>query len=148
MPRAGQHEPQRRARRRALQALYQWQLTSLPPADIIGQFLEEQDFDGVDQGLFEALVSGVAGADEELAVRLQPMLDRPWKQLDVMEKVVLAMGAFELLHHEQTPARVILDEAIDLARRFGAEQGHRFVNGVLDRAAREWRAVELSPGGA
>lgn len=143
MTRAGQHEPQRRARRRALQALYQWHLTGLPPADIIAQFLEEQDFEGVDQDLFEALVAGVAEANEALADRLQPMVDRPWAQLDVMEKVVLGMGAFELLQYEHTPARVILDEAIDLARRFGAEQGHRFVNGVLDRAAREWRAEEL-----
>ncbi|NND44540.1 MAG: transcription antitermination factor NusB [Xanthomonadales bacterium] len=138
-------EPQRRARRRALQALYQWRLTSHAPADILVQFREEQDFEGVDEALFEALVTRVADQQEDLAERLQAFVDRPWEQLDLIEQIVLGIGAYELLHCEGTPARVILDEAVDLARRFGAEQGHRFVNGVLDKASRAWRPGEHEP---
>lgn len=140
----GQFEPRRRARRRAVQALYQWQLTRQDAESIIGQFLEEQDFKAVDLDLFRALVKGVMGANETLERHLQQFLDRPFEKLDVTEAVILRMAAFELLNHPDVPFQVVLDEAIDLARRFGAEQGYSFVNAVLDRAAREWRAGEFS----
>lgn len=140
---SGRFEPRRRARRRALQALYQWQLTGHVEQDIIEQFLEEQDFSNVDTQLFRGLVKGVVNTHQKLEDELQPFLDRPSGQLDVIEKVILCMGAFELLNHPEVPYRVVLDEAIDLARRFGAEQGHSFVNAVLDKAARIWRQQEL-----
>jgi transcription antitermination protein NusB len=135
----GRHEPQKRARRRALQALYQWHLTGHEAGEIVAQFKNEQDFTSVDVALFEALVFGIAERQAELEAELQPYCDRPWALLDVIEKVVLSIGAFELRGFAETPAPVIIDEAVDLARRFGAEQGHAFVNGVLDRAARAWR---------
>lgn len=136
-------EPRKRARRRALQALYQWQMTGQAPDDIIGQFLEEQDFEGVDSGLFTALVRGVAGSSQSLDRDLGPFIDRPVEHLDVMESVILRMALFEMLNHPEVPCRVILDQAIDLSHRFGAEQGHSFVNGVLDKAARKYRTPEL-----
>ena len=142
MKASGQFEPRRRARRRALQALYQWQLTGQDEQDIIAQFLEEQDFSKVDTGLFRTLVKGVVNTHQKLDDDLQPFLDRPSAQLDVIEKVILRIGAFELLYKPEVPYRVVLDEAIDLARRFGAEQGHSFVNAVLDQAARNWRKPE------
>ena len=132
-----QYEPQRRARRRALQALYQWKITGQQAAEIIEQFFEEQDFSGVDEDLFRMLVEGVIESSEVLDQVLEPFIDRPAGQLDLMEAVILKMASFELMHSRQVPMRVVLDEAIELARRFGAEQGHGFVNAVLDKAAPE-----------
>ena len=139
----GKFEPRRRARRRALQALYQWQLTDQDEQDIIAQFLEEQDFSNVDTELFRSLVKGVVSTHQKLDDDLRPFLDRPPGQLDVIEKVILRIGAFELLNHPEVPYRVVLDEAIDLAGRFGADQGYSFVNAVLDKAARNWRKSEV-----
>jgi N utilization substance protein B len=144
MKRRGQHEPKRRARRRALQALYQWQMTGLEANDIIDQFLEEQDFSGVDVELFSKLVREVIELHKSLDEALQPYLDRPASQLDIMETVVLRIAAYDLLNSPDIPVQVVLDEAIELARRFGAEQGHSFVNAVLDKAARDWRKAELA----
>ncbi len=139
---SGQFEPRRRARRRALQALYQWHLTGQDEQGIIEQFLEEQDFSNVDTELFRALVKGVINTHQKLDDDLQPFLDRPSRHLDVIEKVILQIGAFELRNHPEVPYRVVLDEAIGLARRFGAEQGHSFVNAGLDKAACNWRKSE------
>ena len=91
---------------------------------------------------FEKLLRGVERLGEELDGELQPMLDRPVSQLDQMEKVVLRIGAFELLHCPELPFRVVIDECVDLANRFGSEQGHAYVNAVLDKAARQWRVHE------
>jgi len=139
-------EPRRRARRRALQALYQWQLNDDSAASIIEQFLEEQNFDDVDIDYFQALVRDVIGQGKELDSRLSPHIERLDSSLDQMERVILRIGAVELLKHPEIPYRVVIDEAVELAHRFGAEQGHTFVNGVLDRLAREARAPEY--GGA
>ena len=135
-------EPRRRARRRALQALYQWQLNDDSAAAIIGQFIEEQNFDGVDQHYFETLVREVVNRRDELDQAVAPYLKRVEANLDQMERVVLRLGANELIHHLEIPYRVIIDEAIELSHRFGAEQAHTFVNGVLDRLAGEVRQVE------
>lgn len=130
-----------------MQALYQWRITAQDAAEIIGQFREEQDFADVDGALFESLVTGVIATHSELDEKLLTYLDRPASQLDIVEQAILRIAAFELLRRTEVPARVVLDEAIDLARRFGAEQGHSFINGVLDQAARHWRAAELDPAG-
>lgn len=140
---AGQFEDRRRARRRALQALYQWELNRSDVEEILAQFLEEQDFGNVDLMLFKSLVRGVIKDCEELDVALQTFVDRPTRQLDVMERAILRMGAFELQNSPEVPFAVILDECIDLAKRFGAEQGHSFINGVLDKAAADWRKQEF-----
>jgi transcription antitermination protein NusB len=137
-----QFEPRRRARRRALQALYQWQLNDDTAQSIIEQFLEEQNFEGVDEDYFETLVREVVEHREELDQALAPHVARVDASLDQMERVILRLGACELLHHIETPYRVILDEAVELAHRFGAEQAHTFVNGVLDRLAADCRKLE------
>lgn len=142
----GHYEPRRRARRRALQAIYQWQMTGQEPAEILRQFMEIQDMKGVDVEHFERLLLGVGGKGEALDEALRPFLDRPVDQLEVMERVVLRIGAFELLHCPEQPYRVVLDECVDLAHRFGSEQGHAYVNAVLDKAVREWRTVETQGG--
>jgi N utilization substance protein B len=135
-------EPRSRARRRALQALYQWQMTGQTAAEIIRQFLEVQNMQGVDVEWFETLVNGVTNHHAELDEALGHYLDRSLDQLDEMEKAVLRIGAFELLKRPEQPYRVVLDECIDLAHRFGSTQGHAYVNAVLDKAGPEWRPHE------
>ena len=141
---SGRHELRQRARRRALQALYQWQITRQEAGEILRQFRQTQDFSQVDGNFFESLLRGVISEQAELDKSLQPFLDRPMGQVDIMEQAVLRIGAWELLHCPEVPFRVVLNEAIDLSHRFGAEQGHAFVNGVLDKAARVWRPGEVS----
>ncbi|MDT8408266.1 MAG: transcription antitermination factor NusB [Wenzhouxiangellaceae bacterium] len=140
-------EPRRRARRRALQALYQWQLNDDSAAHIIEQFLEEQSFEGVDSAYFQQLVCEVMAQGDVLDEKLKPHIERLETSLDQMERVILRIGAAELLNHPEIPYRVVLDEAVELAHRFGAEQGHSFVNGVLDRLAREVRTAEAALAG-
>lgn len=132
-------EFRRRARRRALQALYQWHLTGLEVGEILAQFREEQDFSNVDTELFATLVRKVSKDQGEIDEKITPFLDRPVKQLDVIEHVILSIGAYELLNSIEVPHQVVIDEAVNLAKMFGAEQGHSFINGVLDKAAKQWR---------
>jgi len=140
-------EFRRRARRRALQAVYQWQMTGQEATDILRQFRDAQDFSQVDVEFFEQLLRGVASGADELDAVLQPFLDRPIAEVDVMERVVLRLGTWELMHCPEVPYRVVLDEAVDLAHRFGSEQGHSYVNAVLDKAAQQLRAVEVGMPG-
>ena len=119
-------------------------MTGQDPLDIQRQFLEIQDMTGVDVEHFERLLRGVAENSASLDEALQPFLDRSVGQLDEMERVALRIGAFELIHCPELPYRVVLDECIDLAHRFGSEQGHAYVNAVLDRAVREWREHEIA----
>ncbi len=139
-------ENRRRARRRALQAIYQWQMTGQEANDIVSQFLDVQDMSGVDKVYFEKLLRGVSLQATELDDELRPFLDRPLDQLDVMERAVLRIGTFEMLRCPELPFRVVVDECVDLAHRFGSGQGHAYVNAVLDRAAREWRPDEAGGG--
>ena len=132
-------ESRRRARRRALQALYQWQLTGQEASQILTQFHEEQDFSNVDDELFTRLVTKIIAGQNEIDEKIIPFLDRPLNQLDVIEHVILSIGAYELLHTIEVPHQVVIDEAVNLAKQFGAEQGHSFINGVLDKAAQQWR---------
>ena len=139
-------ESRRRARRRALQALYQWRLTGQDVGEILVQFREEQDFSNVDTELFATLVRKVSKNQSDLDEKIEPFLDRPLSQLDVIEHVILSIGGYELLHSIEVPHQVVIDEAINLAKQFGAEQGHSFINGVLDKACKQWRdPASLSP---
>lgn len=132
-------ESRRRARRRALQALYQWHLTGQDASQILLQFHEEQDFSNVDNQLFTTLVTKVSAGQDGIDEKIEPFLDRPLAQLDVIEHVILSIAAYELLSGYEVPHQVIIDEAVNLAKQFGAEQGHSFINGVLDKAATQWR---------
>lgn len=136
-----------RARRAALQAVYQWQLTASPPHTITGEFNEEKRLDKLDRELFDRLIRGVVNQVEDLDALLKPHLDRALTEIDPVERAVLRLGAFELSQSLEVPWRVVVNEAVELARAFGAEQGHRYVNAVLDRLARQVRAAEMSPRG-
>ncbi|MCC7412240.1 MAG: transcription antitermination factor NusB [Gammaproteobacteria bacterium] len=133
-----------RARRCAVQALYQWQLADQEPADIRREFLSDREMQGVDPAYFERLVVDIPRYADALVGRLGAVVDRPWRQIDPVERAVLLVGAYELAHCPEIPWRVVLNEGVELAKMFGAEQGHRFVNAALDRLAHELREAEVA----
>ncbi|MFC0676936.1 transcription antitermination factor NusB [Lysobacter korlensis] len=135
-----------RARRRALQAVYAWQLSGSRVNDVIAQFAHEQAHEVADLEYFEDLVRGVDTNHEVLDEALVPFLDRDIEQVDPVERAALRIAAYELRMRADVPYRVVINEAIESVKRFGAEHGHTYVNGVLDRAAAEWRAVEVKAG--
>ena len=132
-----------RARRRALQAVYAWQLSQSPVEKVIENFRAEQDMDVADLEYFEALVRGVAEHAGPIDAVLARYIDRDVAQVDPIERAVLRIAGYELAYRLDVPYRVVINEAIETTKRFGAEQGHTYVNGVLDRAAAEWRAAEI-----
>jgi len=143
-PRADGIDPhaRSRARRRALQAIYAWQLSHTAIAKVIEQFQTEQDMEVADQEYFEDLVRGVEANLGTLDEALSRFLDRDIAQVDPIERAVLRIATYELLHRIDVPYRVVINEAIETTKRFGSEHGHTFVNGVLDHAAAQWRAAE------
>lgn len=131
-----------RARRRATQAIYAWQVGGNTMAHVIDEFRHEQDMEIADITYFEDLLRGVEQHCAELDRSLTEFLDRDIAQIDPIERAVLRIAAYELQHRPDVPYRVVINEAIEVTKRFGAEQGHTYVNGVLDKAAREWRKAE------
>ena len=132
-----------RARRRALQAVYAWQMSGSRVNDVIAQFAHEQAKEIADLEYFEDLVRGVDKHHNDLDEALAPFLDRDVEQVDPIERAVLRIAAYELRLRPDVPYRVVINEAIETAKRFGAEHGHTYVNGVLDHAAAAWRATEV-----
>ena len=130
------------ARKLALQALYRWQLNAAPWQDLVHEFDEAEDMPRADAGYFRMLVEGVWRAHEELEARLATYADREPRLLDPIERAVLLIALYELTTLPDVPYRVAINEAVTLAKRFGATDGHKFVNAVLDRAARELRPAE------
>lgn len=161
--------PRSEARRYALLALYQWQLSAQDPAEVVRHFLDDpawaaavaEDLLGepVDADadtltpvrynpqLFSELVRGAAEHADAIDDALRPYLDRSVTSLDPVERNILRIGAFELLHSPQLPVGVIINEAVNLAKEFGATEGHRYVNGVLDKLARQARSQAPAAGG-
>jgi N utilization substance protein B len=131
-----------RARRGAVQALYQWQVGGSSSADIRTEFRERDGMQNVDWSYFDALVDGVIRDVDTLDALLTPRLDRAVASLDPVERAILRLAALELRDHPEVPFRVVINESIELARTFGAEQSHRYVNGVLDALARDVRPGE------
>ncbi len=131
-----------RARRRAVQAIYAWQISGGNAESLLAQFAHEQAHEVADLAYFENLLRGVLDHRRELDEALVPFLDRPVEEVDAIERAVLRVAAYELRHRMDVPYRVVINEAIETAKRFGSEHGHTYVNGVLDRAAVEWRKVE------
>jgi N utilization substance protein B len=131
-----------RARRRALQAIYAWQMSGQGIAQVIEQFRSEQDMEIADLAYFEDLLRGVDGNLAKIDEELRRFVDRDIAQIDPIERGVLRLAAYELLFRVDVPYRVVLNEAIETTKRFGADHGHSYVNGVLDRAAAQWRGAE------
>ncbi len=133
-----------RARRYAMQALYQWDLSKVDLLEIRSQFLETEDFTRTDEPYFIELLSDIQRHIENIDKNISENIDRPIKQLDPVERAILRIAVYELLFRVDIPYRVSINEAIQLAKKFGAEQGHTFVNGVLDHAARSIRPEECA----
>jgi len=133
----------RKARRFAMQAIYQWQLSRNDVADIERQFLADNDMKKVDCQYFHDVLHGVPARLDEIDAALQPALDRPLNEVSQVEKSILRLGAFELLARLDVPWRVVINEGIELAKIFGADDSFKYVNGVLDKVARRLRTVEV-----
>lgn len=130
------------ARKLALQALYRWQLNAGPWQDLVQEFRDAEDMPRADSDYFRELIEGVWGARESLDAHLAALMDRKPELLDPVEHAALLIGLYELTSRPDVPYRVSINEAVSLARRFGATDGHKFVNAVLDRAARALRPHE------
>ncbi len=127
----------RKARHFAVQAIYQWQMTQDNVADIEEQFKLDQDMKGVDLGYFRELLFGVAGNLSKLDTTFSPFLSRKLEDLDLVDKAILRLATFELLYRKDVPYRVVINEGIELAKAFAAEDSHKFVNGVLDKVIKD-----------
>jgi len=135
-----------RARRLAMQALYQWDMSGNNLSDIEAQFVEEEGFDKADADYFNELLHKVPARLDEIEEAFVPYLDRPVKEIDPVERAVLRMASYELMTRIDVPYKVIINEAVNLTKKFGAEQAHKYINGVLDQTARKLRAVEHPQG--
>jgi transcription antitermination protein NusB len=133
----------RKARHYGMQALYQWHMAGAAVQDIEAEFRADYDFSHVDLDYFQALLHGVPACVDELDEALAPMLDRKLDDLDPIERTLLRMGMFELTRRIDVPYKVVINEEVALAKKFGATDSHKYVNGVLDKAARQLRKVEI-----
>ena len=136
--------PRKRARRAAVQALYQWSLTQHDIGTIERQFEEEHSGSKTDMEYFGELLHQVAARLDELEAAFTPYLDRPVDELGPVERAILRMATYELAHRLDVPYRVVINEAVDLAKIFGAQDSHKYINGVLDKVAQDLRAVEIA----
>lgn len=131
----------RRAREIALQALYAWQIAH---GDALAEARTLEGWERCDQALAEELIRGVTGRAADLERRITPFLDRAFLRLSPVERAILCIGAYELAERRETPFKVVLNEAIELGKSFGGTDGHKYVNGVLEKLARELRPEEFA----
>ncbi len=133
-----------RARELALQGIYEWRLSGKSARLIEQHTRGEKSLGRYDVELFAQLLNGVIAQHEALSAQVAPHLDRPIKELSPVEFSVLLLGAYELIQHPEVPYRVVINEAVELAKTFGGSDGHKFVNGVLDKLAAQVRATEVA----
>ena len=136
--------PRRRAREFVLQGMYQRQLSGNAPEAIRAQIAEASGFVKADEPYFDALWNGVAAEFDALVVLYTPCLDRRAAELSPIERAILAVGTWELQHRLEIPYRVVINEAVELAKSYGGTDGHKYVNGVLDRVAAKLRGPEIA----
>jgi N utilization substance protein B len=134
--------PRRRAREFALQGLYQWQLSGNDPPAIEAHLAAVAGFEKADRALFETLLRGSIAEAAALRARIEPQLDRPYDALSPVERGILLLATFELERLLETPYKVVINEAIELAKTYGGTDGHKYVNGVLDKLAAAIRPQE------
>jgi N utilization substance protein B len=132
----------RRARELALQGLYQWLVGGQDAVAILAHLKEDDDFTAAEDGYVEELLRGAIDHAAELTAALEPLLDREAKSLSPVEHAILLIGAYELAHHPEIPRRVVINEAVEIAKSYGGTDGYKYVNGVLDRLAARVRAGE------
>ena len=132
----------RRSREFAVQGLYQWQINAVDPSVIAADLMQAKGFAEADEKHFRAMLHGVIGDAEALREQIGQSIDRPIRELSPVEHAILLLGAFELKHHLEIPYRVVINEAVELAKTFGGTDGFKYVNGVLDKLALQLRPVE------
>ncbi len=134
-----------KARHYAMQALYQWHMAGAPLNHIEAEFRTEYDFDKVDGDYFHTLLHDIPASVDELETAFAPyMVERGLDELDPIERALLRIGTFELKERIDVPYKVVINEAVNLAKKFGASESHKFINGVLDQVAHELRSVEVA----
>ena len=133
----------RKARHFGVQALYKWHMTGGNPDEIVSEFCDEYDFINVDVEYFSNLLHSISSQVGELEAVLLPILDRKLDDLDPIERSVLRLGTFELKKRPDIPYKVVISESVALAKKFGATDSHRYINGVLDKVARLFRSDEM-----
>jgi N utilization substance protein B len=136
--------PRHRAREFALQGLYQWLLNNEPASTVVANIRSAHGFDKADGDYFTSLLNGAIAQSVDLREAVAPVIDRPFAELSPIEHAVLLLGAYELKNHPEIPYRVVINEAVELTKSFGGIDGHKYVNGVLDRVAGKLRQDEVA----
>ncbi|KHF25947.1 transcription antitermination factor NusB [Solemya velum gill symbiont] len=131
-----------KARQLAMQGLYQWQVNEQNVAEIINQFLGDEDMGTFDVPYFRDLLAGVPSHLDSIDEKIKPLINRSIEQVDPVERAILRLGVYEMMQHPEIPFRVVINEGVELAKTYGADQGHRYINGVLDKLAPELRPFE------
>jgi len=134
----------RKARHYAMQALYQWEMAGASLSNIEAEFLTDNDMTRVDTEYFRDILRGVPRELSELDEMLEPCLSREMKEVTPVEKAILRLAAFELIHRIDVPYRVVINESVELSKKFGATESHKFINGALDKLAQRVRVVEIN----
>jgi transcription antitermination protein NusB len=147
-PGAGKRNPppksaRRRSRELAVQGLYHWQLTGKDAVMIAAELAEADDFAKSDASYFRTLLNGAIDNAAALEAEITPFLDRAFRELSPVERGILLIGGYELLRELEVPYRVVINEAVELAKAYGGTDGHKFVNGVLDKLAARLRRIEV-----
>ena len=129
--------PRSWARRCAAQAIYEWQMTGQLPSQIAAQFIADEDLNKADPDFFRELVHQIPARLADIDAALQPFLDRPLTQVDPVERAILRIGGYELLQHPELACRIVINEAVELAKLYGSEKSGSFINGVLGQLMRD-----------
>ncbi len=148
MARAAQTGARSRAREMIVQSLYQMQITGTAESELLSQFRERPDYAHVDQDYFDEVLSAICRSTGELEKSIDKFADRPLSQLDPVERGILLLGVYELKEKPDVPFKVVINESVNIAKRFGAIDGHKYINALLDRAVKEFRPGDKSRGQA
>ena len=136
--------PRRASREFAMQGVFQWLFTGASAAVVLKNLSELEGFDTADSAFLSSALNGTIGEAEGLRAKLEPLADRKWDEVSPVERAILMVGAWELMHNPEIPFRVTINEAIELGKRFGGTDGHKYVNGVLDKLAADVRPEEFA----
>ena len=136
-----------RARELMVQALYQKQLADHSTSELMTQFHEQVAYERVDQAYFDEQFPAISNSQDELEKKIDALIDRPLEQLDPVELAILLIGVYELESRLDVPFRVVINECVNLAKRFGSIEGHKYINACLDAAAKTFREIEIQEQG-
>ena len=145
-PKAAHTGARSRARELIVQSLYQMQITGTSEADLLSQFRERPDYERVDQEYFDEVLSAICRSTQMLEESIDQLADRPLSQLDPVERGILLLGIYELKNKPDVPFKVVINESVNIAKRFGAIDGHKYINALLDRAVEKLRPDQDSRG--